>query len=148
MSKDFNKNHALERRNNTGLTIWDLFNRPLNSFGDYLPTMKAFESVTTDVKDCGDHYEVTMDLPGVKKEDIKVDFSDDVLTISAAHNQEEESREEQQKYLLRERVSGTYVRRLSFGDVDPARIDAVFEQGVLKVTLGKAQQSGHQITVK
>ena len=141
---------ALARGNSsTGLTIWDLFNRPLNSFGDYMPMLRQSLALKTDVKEEADAYILSADLPGVQKEDLKVDFADGILTISAEHHSSKEDKDEK-GYLLRERVSGSYSRSFSFEDADESKIDAEFSNGVLTMMIGKKepQKKATSIAIK
>lgn len=135
------------------VTVWDLFSRPLSSFEDedngFFPAMTQADSFKVDVKDEGQAYVVTADLPGVKKEDVNVRFEDGVLTISAAHHTSKE--ENTEGYLMKERVSGTYSRQFGFDNADQNGIEAAFDNGVLKVTLQKKQprqNQGVKVTVR
>lgn len=139
---------ALARGNSsTGLTIWDLFNRPLNSFGDYMPMLRQSLALKTDVKEEADAYILSADLPGVKREDIKLTFEDGVLSLSVTRKAEEE--EQQGQYLVRERSAGTAERRFAFPDADDAAIEAKLQDGVLTLRLPKKSKPGRQsIAVK
>ena len=68
------------------------------------------DSFRTDVTDEGDHFKITADLPGFEKENIHLDLSDDVLTISAQRHSEHENKDKRGKYLCCERSYGTYSR--------------------------------------
>ena len=82
-----------------------------------------------------DHYEIRLDLPGMKKEDIEVTFQDGVLTIRGERKQEERE-EKDGKVVLRERYHGTFERTLRLPEkVDAAKVAARFEDGVLKLNL-------------
>lgn len=139
---------ALARGNSsTGLTIWELFNRPLNSFGDYMPMLRQSLALKTDVKEEADAYILSADLPGVMREDIKLTFEDGVLSLSVTRKAEEE--EQQGQYLVRERSAGTAERRFAFPDVDDAAIEAKLQDGVLTLRLPKKSKPGRQsIAVK
>ncbi len=137
-------------RDNAPLTIFDLISRPLSSFDDDFAPLESFAgNFKTDIKDEGSCYSLRADLPGVKKEDIKLDFADGQLTVSAEHHS---VRDEQgdDGYILKERVAGTYSRSFSFDDVDQDGIEATFDNGVLKVTLPKQQnvQNAARIEIK
>lgn len=75
----FNKNFAP--------TLFDFFSRPLADF-DNMFTPMATDNARVDIKDLGDRYQLKADMPGVKKEDIKVDFENGDLTIRADHHKE------------------------------------------------------------
>ncbi len=134
----------MSRRNGrTGLTIWDLFNRPLNSLGDYMPMMRQPQSLDmkTDIREEADRYVLSIDVPGANKEDLQLDFADGVLSVQLNRKSETTEQNEQQGYVLRERSSGSTVRRFSFADVDDGGIDASLEQGVLQIFLKKKAQA-------
>lgn len=136
-----------QRSGKTGLTIWDLFNRPLNSFGDYMPTMRYSREMKTDIKENADGYELTVDLPGCRKEDLNLQMQDGVLTISV--QREENTEDKQEGYLLRERTQSSMTRSFAFKDVDENSVEAAFDQGVLTVNLKKAQAAVRKsITIK
>ena len=95
--------------------------------------MEEFFTPRVDVRDCKDHYEIEAELPGVKKDDIKVSLVDGVLTLEAEARKEDKE-EEAGKYVRKERYYGRLMRRFNLGeDVKEADIDARFEDGVLKL---------------
>lgn len=90
-----------------------------------------------DVKELDDHYEITAELPGVKKEDLDVSLHDGVLTISAETRQEDVE-EKNGKVIRQERRYGKYVRSFNLGgDVQEADIAAAFKDGILRLTAPK-----------
>ncbi len=137
------------KRNQNPVTIWDLFSRPLASFADFSPLASMDDDFKVDIQDNGQNYSLKADLPGVQKEDLKVDFADGILTISAEHHSSKEDKDEK-GYLLRERVSGSYSRSFSFEDADESKIDAEFSNGVLTMTIGKKepQKKATSIAIK
>lgn len=98
----------------------------------------------TDVKETEDSYEVDIDLPGFKKEEISAKLEDGYLTISAAKSLEKEEKDEKSgKYIRRERYTGQCSRSFYVGNaVTEADIRAKFEDGILKLSVPKkdAQQ--------
>ncbi|MCS6891345.1 MAG: Hsp20/alpha crystallin family protein [Rhodovarius sp.] len=86
--------------------------------------------------------ELTAELPGVKQEDIKLDLTQDVLTLEASTASEKEEKDEKRQYHLIERSSGTFLRRfvLPF-EPEPDKVTASFESGVLKVVLPRPAQA-------
>ncbi len=115
-------------------TIFDFFSRPISDFSDLFPS--GLEDMRMDVKDCGDHYQLKADLPGVKKEDIKVDFNDGNLTISAEHHKSSE-KNDKNGYIIKERSSGMYQRSMHFADADAKNINAAFANGELDIRIDK-----------
>lgn len=88
-----------------------------------------------DVREREDAYLLEADLPGMKKEDISLDVSDGVLTISAdLHN---EKKEEKDGYVCSERRSGHVQRSFNLEDIDLSGIRADYHDGVLMVLLPK-----------
>ena len=116
-------------------TLFDLLS---SNIGSWPFTNTVNESFSCDIEDKGDHYSLKADLPGVKKEDIKLDFQNGVLTIKAVHHQRSGGNS---KYILNERYEGTYERSFSFEDVDENNINAAFVKGELDVSLGKIAKS-------
>lgn len=81
-------------------------------------------------------YYLEADIPGFSKSDIKVDFQNGYLTVSA--EKEEEKEEENKNYLRKERIYGSVTRKFYFGDqVNEEEIKAEFKDGNLKVSLPK-----------
>lgn len=98
----------------------------------------------TDIKDLGDAFSLEADLPGFKKEDIKVDLDGDLLTISASRTNEAEKKDENGRYLCRERSFGAFTRRFDVSNVKTEEIDAKYQDGVLTLTLPKREPSRPQ----
>lgn len=79
-------------------------------------------------------------LPGIKAGDVDVTVTGDTLVIKGDTHQEAEDKEE--RYLLRERAHGTFHRAISLSrDIDSGKVTADFQDGVLTVTLPKAERS-------
>lgn len=90
-----------------------------------------------DVHENDDAYSVSVDLPGVKKDDIKVNLENGILSVRA-ETRREEKEEKEGKLIRQERHLGQFLRQLSVGaDVDPSGVKASFTDGVLKLTLPK-----------
>ena len=97
--------------------------------------------MSTDIKDTDGGYEVTMNLPGVKKEDVKAELKDGYLTISASSNSSKDEKDDNGHYIRRERYSGSCSRSFYVGDqVTEADIKAKFEDGTLKLLIPKAEE--------
>lgn len=78
------------------------------------------------------------DFPGVKKEDLKVDFKDGVLTLVGTRHQQTEEKNKKEGYFRKERHTGRIERSINLGDkIDPNKIEAMFDGGVLKMLLPK-----------
>lgn len=105
-------------------------------------------NLALDVEENVDAYTVRANLPGISQEAISVNIHEDVLTISAETRAE--NRDENSKMLIRERRFGAFSRSLRFpSNVDGDAVDASFENGVLSITLPKADHvKPRQIPVK
>ena len=96
--------------------------------------------MNTDIKENDNDYELTMNLPGVKKEDVTAELKDGYLTIHATSNQNKDEKDEDGKYIRRERYSGSCNRSFYVGDaVMEEDIKANFENGTLKMTIPKKE---------
>ena len=115
-------------------TLFDIFSRPLSAFSGFDMENGGFRA---DVEDKGDSYQVKAEMPGVKKEDIKLSFDDGVLTIRAEHNTEKKEGNDKKGYLVEERSYGTYERSFRFDNADPSDISAAYANGELDVCLKK-----------
>ena len=81
-----------------------------------------------------------MDLPGFKKDEVHVDVKDGYLTVSAAKGLDKDEKQEG-KYIRQERYAGQCSRSFYVGEgVEPKDVSAKFEDGILKISLPKAEQ--------
>jgi HSP20 family protein len=91
-----------------------------------------------DLVETDDHYLLKADLPGMKQEDVAIEFNDGALTISGERKAEYERKEK--GFFRLERSFGKFSRSLTLPDgVDPDRIAAEFHDGVLDVTIPKPE---------
>ena len=93
----------------------------------------------TDIKERDDRYELEMDLPGFKKDEVKVALENGYLTISAAKGLDEDEQEKKSgRYIRRERYAGACQRTFYVGeDVRQEDIKGEFKHGILKLTIPK-----------
>lgn len=92
----------------------------------------------TDVREMEDTYELDIDLPGFKKEEVSLDLRDGCLTISASKGLD---RTEKGKYIRQERYTGVCSRSFYVGDgIEAKDVEAKFEDGILRITLPKREQ--------
>ena len=92
----------------------------------------------TDVKETDNSYELDIDLPGFKKEDINVQLDNSYLTIAASKSLEKEDEHEKSHYIRQERYSGSMSRSFYVGnDVKQEEIHAKYEDGILKLAVPK-----------
>jgi len=94
----------------------------------------------TDVKESEEGYELLMELPGYKKEDVQAELKDGNLLIRAVSNTENEEKDENGKFIRRERFYGSCSRSFYVGDaVEQEDIKARFEDGILKLFVPKKE---------
>ena len=113
---DFNQNHQIENK----------------LYGD-----KAKNLMKIDVKENDHDFEIFVDLPGFKKEDLKLDLTDGYITISANKTLDEEDKK---KYIRKERFYGSVSRSFYVGDsINKEDIKAKFDNGVLTLSIPKVE---------
>lgn len=94
----------------------------------------------TDIKELDAAYEMDIDLPGFKKEDVSAKLENGYLTISAAKGVDKDEKNAKGVYIRRERYAGQCARTFYVGeDVKQEDIKAKFEDGILKVTIPKVE---------
>jgi HSP20 family protein len=118
-----------------GIDLPSLFDE-INSF----PTAtKRGLSPAMDVSETESTYKVIAELPGMTKEDIKVELENDILTIAGEKKSLEV--DEGEKSYRKERVFGSFTRKLRFTDIDNEKVSAEYKNGVLEVTVAKAEEA-------
>ena len=139
-------NNPMNKEENKFPSVFDMFNEPF--FQNAFAPMQNMNTFKVDVKDNGDSYELTAELPGTKKEDIQLDYQNDYLTIKAVMNKKTDNSDEQQNYICKERYYGTMQRSFYVGQIDKANAKAEYTDGVLKILLPKTTiTSSSQITI-
>ena len=115
----------------------DFFRYPTRSYNETKFNQNA-GMMNTDVKETDQGYEVTMNLPGMKKENVKAELKDGYLTINASTSSENDEKDEKGKYIRRERYCGSCSRSFYVGeDITQEDIKAKFEDGTLKMLIPK-----------
>ena len=106
---------------------------------DFLPAFSGgfTSNFNADIRDLGKEYIIEAEMPGLTKDDIRLDLNGDILTIAA--EKREDSSENGGNYIRRERRYGSYSRSFRFEDVRQDEINAKFENGILRVTLPKQE---------
>ena len=128
--------------------------RLLNSFYDsFKDTFREMTpSLAIDLKDEGDHYLLEADMPGFAKEDIKLNYKDNVLTINASAHEEKSEENKETNFMMRERHSSSVMRQLMIRDIREEEIQASMENGVLRITMPKKNDTalvqGKDIEIK
>lgn len=99
----------------------------------------AANLMKTDVRETEGGYELDIDLPGFKKDEIQVGLEDGYLSISAAKGLDKDEKNKEGRYIRRERYAGTCSRSFYVGTgVKKEDVHARFEDGILKLSLPKA----------
>ena len=132
--------------------VSDVFDRMLE---DFFSTDTRFfgEPVTSlmplmNIEETKDIYRITVEVPGMEKDDIDIEVKDNVLTISG--EKKEEKREEEGTFYRRERRFGKFSRSINLpNDINVDGISAEYKNGVLTLTLPKTEEAkAKKITVK
>ena len=99
---------------------------------------KASRMMKTDIREKDDNYEISVDLPGFKKEDITVELDNGYITISASKNLDKDENNKKGKLLRQERYAGSMTRSFYVGEnVEKEDVDANYRHGVLNLTIPK-----------
>lgn len=122
-----------ERNDDNFFNLFDNFERKF--FGNSNAALPDFR---TDIRDAGDRFVLESELPGFRKEDIKLDVKDGILTISAQHDESTDEKDEKGSYIRRERRYGSFTRSFDITGVDEEHITASYNNGVLELNLPKA----------
>ena len=126
---------------------FDLFD---NFFGDddYF-SQKEHHLMKTDIKEKKDKYVIEMDLPGYEKENINIELNNGYLEISAKVEKSNDSEEDDEKFVRRERFFGECSRSFYVGeDITEEEINAEFKNGILKVEIPKKEEQIEEPTTK
>ena len=121
----------------------EFFNDPfalMTSGRDPLYGKHAKNLMKTDVRELDGGYEIDIDLPGFKKDEVDIQLQDGCLTISAAKGLDKDEKDKQGRYIRQERYAGSVSRSFYVGEeVKPADVKASFEDGILKLSVPKAE---------
>ena len=114
----------------------------LDDFFDYsFGSHKTFDMMNTDIKDTENGYEITMNMPGVRKEDVKAELKDGYLTIQATTDSSKDEKDSNGTYIRRERYTGSCSRSFYVGEhVAVEDIHPKYENGILSFTVPKKEQ--------
>lgn len=141
-------------KDNGFMSLFDAFNEPFFT-NTFAPVQQAVKSFKVDVKDNGSAYELTAELPGVKKENISLDYDNGYLTISTkvektvggdakdgkdAKAAEGKDAKSEGKYVRRERYTGEMSRSFYIDGIDEKNTKAAYKDGILTVTMPKAKE--------
>ncbi len=118
---------------------------PFDDFGDFpfggLTRYNANTLMKTDVKENDKGYALTIDMPGIDKEDVKAELRDGYLTVRVESNYSNDDRDSEGRYIRRERHYGSCSRSFYVGNsVTQDEIKASFKNGTLKLTVPKKEE--------
>jgi len=134
------------RTNGYGLTPRALLADPWfeQFFGD-TPKRAATPEIRVDVEETAESYLIRADLPGIAKDQIQVEINDDIVKISVEYKREQTA---EAKFLRSERAAGEASRAFRLpAAVDASKADAKHVDGVLQLTLPKAQPTAKRLTI-
>ncbi|GEP73799.1 Hsp20/alpha crystallin family protein [Weissella thailandensis] len=125
---------------------WDHF---FNDFNHLMPAFSAeSQQLKSDVVDLDDHYEVSVDVPGINKKDINLSYQGDTLTVTATRHSSNTEKDDKGNIITHERTEGRVQRSYYLPEVALDKIKAQVDDGVLKITLSKSENSDkQQITI-
>lgn len=99
------------------------------------------DRMKTDVKENEESYEVAVEMPGIQKEDIRMQLQDGYLTITASRNENRDEQDESGRYVRRERYSGAMSRSFYVGGhVKEEDIHPKYTDGILSFTIPKEEK--------
>jgi len=114
---------------------------PLSLFDELWPSAMLENgrpfSPPMDVSETDNEYHVRVEIPGMEKDDISIEFENNVLTLSGEKQTTNEEKNE--KVYRVERRYGSFLRSLRFADVDSEKVQATFKNGVLEIDLPKTE---------
>ncbi len=124
--------------------LFNLANELFRSL-DTAPAISSNRSIGIEVTENDKEYIVHGVLPGVNKEDIKIDFENDVLTISAKTERKSQTENSDHKVIRSERYYGEMTRSISFNKgIDFENANAAYKDGILELTLPKMNGGGRK----
>ena len=99
---------------------------------------RAKNIMKTDVKETKDSYELDVDLPGFKKDEIHIGLENGYLTISASKGLDKDEEDKKGKYIRKERYAGAMQRSFYVGDgITQEDVKAKYEDGILRISIPK-----------
>ncbi len=130
----FAKNNGITKK---GFGLDDVFSDFLRD-DFFSPMLAGSNSFKVDLKEDENNYTIDADLPGIKKEDISLEYDNNYLTISA--KRDEITQDNDNDFVRRERTYGEFKRSFYIDNIDENTIDASFTDGVLRITLPKKEK--------
>ena len=132
--------NELTKRTDRFPVIFDNFFKPWNDLMDFNGWGRTMTIPAVNITDNRDEYNISLAVPGLTKDDFNIDVEGNVLTIS---NEKEESKEEKDaKFTRREYSYSSFSRSFTLpDDVNREKIDAIYKDGILKLSLPKKEEA-------
>lgn len=139
----------MKRNPMTGLNSFfdDFFTKDLFKWNEKNLTEMGFTMPSVNVKETETNYEIEMAVPGLKKEDFKINIDRNILTISSESQTENEERDEKKNYTRREFNYQSFTRSFTMPSdiVDVEHIEAKYENGILKLAVPKRENAKKEV---
>ena len=117
-------------------------------FDDFMEPSVSFDPMKCDIYEKDGAYHIEADIPGFKKDEISVECEDGYVTILAEKNYENEEKDEDRKYLKRERNYSKTTRKFYVGDIESDKIEAKYENGILNIVVPKQEKLPNKKTIE
>ena len=115
-------------------------------FEDFFGETRTYRSFNVDVRDLEKEYIIDAELPGLVKDDIQIHYENERLIISV--EEKEQKDDETDNYVHRERYIGSFKRSIYLKDVDPKKLKATLNNGILTITAPKLESAISKFMVK
>ena len=128
------------RKGNGLQSFDDAFDSLFKDWSGSRGVMSSHAAPRTEIRETNDNFYLTLEMPGVKKEDVKVNIENGVLSIKGTKNKE--TKTENENVLMSERYYGEFSRSFNLSkDIKTDGIDAEFKDGVLNIVLPKVEEA-------
>lgn len=144
----YNRKNEDQLRKNGFLSLRSMFDDFFSEPG-FSTFLEAGNSMRADIRESEKEYIVEAEIPGARKEDIKLDLRDNTLTVAVTHD--EQINEEKENYLRKERRFGSYSRSFYVENVKNEDVTAKYDNGVLTIKLPKTEDRNkdkHRIEIQ
>ncbi|EHN58867.1 Hsp20/alpha crystallin family protein [Oenococcus kitaharae] len=141
-------------RNDGLMDVGDMMGNLMNNFfgprDEFWNGMRRSNPLMrTDISEDDKAYALQIELPGLDKKDIKIDYANNNLSVSGTLNRDSEQRDKKNHLVASERRSGSYSRSYYLPGVDESKISAKYEDGILKLVLPKSDENqAHHIEIQ
>ena len=133
----------------SNLVLSTKFRSPVEIWDDFLDVSKLFSKMinnrkenflpTLNIKEDDKNVIVTMEIPGMEKKDINIEYEDGVLNVTGVKTEEKTEKNEAGKYIYQEIQSGSFARQVLVGNIDFDKSKAEYKNGVLNLNLPKKE---------